>query len=550
MRTAKTETNDTIAFINHEISRIREENTKLWEIIEFLPDATFVIDIQHCVTHWNKAAEKMTGVRKDSVLGKPDYATPFYRTRRPVLVDLLDIDEHMVKNSYDYIRRDGTVINAETFIPAFNNGSGAYLWIAASPLFDSNGNRIGSIEVVRDITERRILEDSLQKKEDRFQQLVRNIDEVFFLLDTGTRSIIYVSPAAERICGIPAYRIMQMGNELTAIIYKEDRPRLAFTDGEKRYTTSIDEEFRVTRPDGSLTWIRLRTFPVKNSAGTVERVLGIASDISIYKQAEENERIHRQQLLQAEKMASLGILVSGVAHEINNPNNYITLSIPLLKQMCDACMPVFEKIHRDGDALPLGAADMESLKRNVDNLIGSISDGAARIKNIVSELKAYARTDPLKKSTPVDVNEVVNVAVDLIKSYINKRTNSFSLSLSPATPVICGIFQRIEQVVINLLQNACDSLDNPEKSVSLITDVTGEGNVTITVNDEGCGIPEEHKNHILDPFYTTKRESGGTGLGLSVTSSIVQEHKGTIRFESTAGKGTTVTVTFPGHGSV
>jgi PAS domain S-box-containing protein len=545
MRTVKYGMKNTIDTINNEITRIREENTKLWEIIEFLPDACFVIDNNHCVTYWNKAADKMTGVSKEKMLGKPDYSTPFYQTNRPILVDLLDMDEHTVNNNYDYIRRNGNVINAETFIPVFNNGAGAYLWIAASPLFDSNGNRIGAIEVVRDITEHRLLEDSLQKKEDRFQQLAQNINEVFFLLDAGTQSIIYASPATERVIGIPASRVMQMGNNLTSIIYKDDRHHVAFADAEKRYSTAINEEFRVTRPDGSLIWIRLRTFPVKNSAGNVERVVGIASDISIFKQAEENERIHHRQLLQAEKMASLGILVSGVAHEINNPNNYITLSIPLLKKMYEACMPVFEKMLKNGEALPLGAADMESLKSIVENLIGGINDGAVRIKNIVSELKAYARTDPLERSSPVDINEVVKVAADLIKIYIKKRTNAFTLSLSPDTPVICGIFQRIEQVVINLLQNACDSLDNPEKSVALVTNVTSDGSITITVTDEGCGIPEEHKSHVLDPFFTTKRESGGTGLGLAVTAGIIAEHKGTISFESEAGKGTTVTVTFP-----
>ncbi|MBN1759830.1 MAG: PAS domain S-box protein [Chitinispirillaceae bacterium] len=545
MKANEFETKDTIDTINKEIIRIREENTKLWQIIEFLPDATFVIDHQHRVTHWNKAAEKMTGVSKDAILGNPDYSTPFYQTSRPILVDLLDTDEHTVKDKYDYIRRDGMVINAETFIPTFNNGSGAYLWIAASPLFDSNGKRIGAIEVVRDITEHRILEDSLQKKEDRFQQLVKNIDEVFFILDAGTRSIIYASPATESVIGIPASRVIQMGIELTSIIHKEDRPHVAFADENKRYTTSINEEFRIIRPDGSITWIRLRTFPIKNNEGEIKRVVGIASNISIYKQAEEKERLHQLQLLQTEKMARLGILVSGIAHEINNPNNYITLSIPLLKQVCEACMPVFEQMYKNSQPLPLGASDMESLKSNVDNLIGSIKDGATRIKNIVSELKEYARTDPLEKSSRVDINEVVKVAVNPIRSYIKKHTDNFSLTLSPDTPVIWGRFQRIEQVVINLLQNACDSLDNQGKGISLITNVTGEGSITITVSDEGCGIPEEHKNHVLDPFFTTKRESGGTGLGLSVTASIIREHKGTIRFESKAGKGTTVIVTFP-----
>ncbi len=534
--------------LRRENEHIRHDLHKLEDIFEFLPDTAFVLDNDRRITHWNKAAEKMTGVKKEKLLGSPQYSLPFYKEKRPILVDVLDSPDSPFEARYDYVRRKGSVIMAETFIPHFNRNRGAYIWIAASRLYDRHGSRVGSIEVVRDISERRRLLESLRASEQRFQQLAENINETFFLIDKASRKILYVSPASQRILGLSPDAAVSLGQDLTRIIHRADRDRVAFADPDRRYDAPLNEEFRIVKPDGSLVWIRIRTFLVRDAEGNVVRLAGVASDITFYKEAEERTRLQQQQLIQADKMASLGVLVSGVAHEINNPNNYITLSMPLLRQAFESTLPVLENRFGTGDDLPLGAGSFDEFRDNMEYLLRSIEDGAGRIKRIVSDLKEYARTDTSEGGMEVDLNEVVGAATKLIDSYIRKRTRHFSVDLSQRRPLVRGKFQRLEQVVINLAQNACDSLADSEKAVDLTTSVTPDGAAVLRVRDEGEGIPEDIVGRIMDPFFTTKRDTGGTGLGLSVTAGIVREHGGAIDVASKPGRGTTITVTIPGNG--
>jgi len=150
------------------LSDCKKENEKLHEIFEFLPDAAFVLDMDGKVTYWNKAAEEMTGTSKEVMIGKSDYSVPFYHTRRSIVVDMFEVGLEELEHLYENVRRRGDVINAETYIPHFNNNKGAYIWIAASLLYDSRGKRIGAIEVVRDISEQRKLVLSLCENEYRF----------------------------------------------------------------------------------------------------------------------------------------------------------------------------------------------------------------------------------------------------------------------------------------------------------------------------------------------------------------------------------------------
>jgi C4-dicarboxylate-specific signal transduction histidine kinase len=146
----------------------------------------------------------------------------------------------------------------------------------------------------------------------------------------------------------------------------------------------------------------------------------------------------------------------------------------------------------------------------------------------------------------IDINKVIQSAVSLLKNPIQKRTKAFSVELASDLPPIKGSFQKLEQVMINLIQNAYEALSNNEKAVVVSSEFDGKNKcVLIKIRDEGCGISEEVLPRILDPFFTTKRTQGGVGLGLSITSRIIKDHAGTLDFASVPGKGTTVTVTLP-----
>jgi signal transduction histidine kinase len=292
---------------------------------------------------------------------------------------------------------------------------------------------------------------------------------------------------------------------------------------------------------GTVTWSRTLQKRVAQRTGELAR------EVTERKRALEELRLHQDKLIQADKMASLGILVAGVAHEINNPNGLILLNMPILKEVYQDAEEVLESRFHDQGDFTLGGLPYSRMRNEVPHLLDEMQEGANRIKRIVEELKDFARQDTVAATEPVDLNGIVQTAVRLVDSSIRAATNRFETSYDPDLPMIRGNAQRIEQVVVNLILNACQALPDTERRISLATFHDREaGTVVLRLADEGVGIAPEHIPHLTDPFFTTKRESGGTGLGLSVSASIVKEHDGTLEFASRPGAGTTVTLTLPG----
>ncbi len=279
-----------------------------------------------------------------------------------------------------------------------------------------------------------------------------------------------------------------------------------------------------------------------------ERTEELAREMAERKNAIEELRLHQDKLIQADKMTSLGILVSGVAHEINNPNGLILLNMPILKDVYkDSEEALDERFQMHGD-FPVGGIPYSRMRNEIPRMLDEMHDGARRIKNIVEDLKDFARRDDASVKEMFDLNAVLKVAIRLVDSSIRKATHNFSVSYGGALPLLYGTPRRMEQVLVNLLLNACQSLADPTRGIAVITRLDRlEGVVVLTVRDEGIGIAPEHLAHLTDPFFTTRRESGGTGLGLSVSAGIIKEHGGALSFESEPGSGTTVTLTFPGN---
>jgi polar amino acid transport system substrate-binding protein len=251
-------------------------------------------------------------------------------------------------------------------------------------------------------------------------------------------------------------------------------------------------------------------------------------------------------MTQASKMVALGTLVSGMAHEINNPNNFIMLNAPLLLEAWESGRPILEEYYeKHGDFL-LGGMKYSEMRENVPILFSGILDGSKRIKQIVEDLRDFARRDTSDMTQWVDVNAVLKSAVTLLSNAIMKSTNHFSTVYGKNLPLLKGNFQRFEQVIINLIQNACQALPDPQRGISVYTSYDEEKNrIMVKIQDEGMGIPPEALPHIMEPFFTTKRDSGGLGLGLSISSRIVKEHGGALTFISEPRKGTTAEIVLP-----
>jgi len=179
-------------------------------------------------------------------------------------------------------------------------------------------------------------------------------------------------------------------------------------------------------------------------------------------------------------------------------------------------------------------------------LFAGIREGAQRIERIIGNLKGFVRQDVVETWETLDLNAVVEGAVSLMGQFIHKSTDHFSVACGEGLPSLQGNFQKLEQVVINLIQNACQSLSGKDRAVTVSTEFNAvTESAVLTVSDEGRGIEPSSLSKIMDPFVTTRRESGGTGLGLSIVSNIVKEHSGEITVRSRPGEGAVFTVTLP-----
>ncbi|MDI6807788.1 MAG: ATP-binding protein [Candidatus Eisenbacteria bacterium] len=271
----------------------------------------------------------------------------------------------------------------------------------------------------------------------------------------------------------------------------------------------------------------------------VERIIG-------YKQAEEQAERQREQLIQLDKMAALGTLVSGVAHEINNPNSFIMLNAPILAETWESIAPILEQYYREHGDFMMGGISYSEMREDIPILFSGILEGSQRIKKIVQSLKDFARAETPNLEQSVDINLVVKSALTLLNNLTRRSTKCFSVQYGKEIPPIKGDFHRLEQVVVNLVQNSCEALPDRHKGIYVSTEYEkNPRRVVVIVRDEGRGIPREHLPHIMDPFFTSKRQTGGTGLGLSVSAGIVKDHNGTLSFTSELGKETVATLILP-----
>ncbi len=301
-------------------------------------------------------------------------------------------------------------------------------------------------------------------------------------------------------------------------------------------------ENSVITKSGERCTIAWHSTGLRDSEGRIFGTLSSGEDITERNRAE-------QELLQASKMASLGTLVSGMAHEINNPNNFIRLSAENLASFWDDLEKLIDQAYQDPGSISLQGIPYASAKGMIGDMLKGISEGTRRIEKLIKDLKDYARKDEGGREQAVNVNDVIASSIALVKSLIKESTSNFSCCLAEDLPAVRGNYDQIEQVIINLLINACQALEDKKQAITISTcaefNEKASGWVTITVRDEGVGIPEEHLLQIVDPFFTTKRDAGGTGLGLSISYQIVNNHGGELSFSPKPGEGTEASVRLP-----
>lgn len=282
----------------------------------------------------------------------------------------------------------------------------------------------------------------------------------------------------------------------------------------------------------------LQAYPIMNKTGKVMRVLEKCTDITKEKQIE-------LQLVQSYKLASLGKLVAGVAHEINNPNTFIKGNLKIIKEALSDIIPLLNQYQEKNVDFTIARLKFNVFKENIPLLIDDMIKGVNRIKKIVDGLRNFARKNEGGLDDDIDINVIVYNCLRLIENQI-RRNAELKLDLAKSIPIFKGNFQKLEQVLVNMIINASQAINNKQGIIKIKTGYDEKKyEVILSINDNGSGIDESTLRYIFDPFFTTKRDSGGTGLGLSISYGIVKEHKGRIEVESQKGRGTTFHIFIP-----
>ena len=377
--------------------------------------------------------------------------------------------------------------------------------------------------------------ETIKMANERYQLIFDNAPLPIWLVDLDSSSCFDVNPAAiskygysrEEFLAMNFFAIWLQSEPSGLEVHPESGSRLLDSAGLWRHQLK----------DGTVIDVEIISSQM-HYQGRVVRLI-IAHDITEQQQLRQGaERVAR--------LAALGELTAGVAHEINNPNGMILRNLDFVGAVLADSLPLLAEQAR-GENLQLGGLDYDLVAAQIPQLVKDMQRGAGHIRDIVRDMKDFARADEeFAEKSPLDLNEAVAAAVRLLDSHLRKATDRFELQLAEVLPVAIGNTRQIEQVVINLLMNACQSLPDRQHGVIVRTGYDPiQKCIKVEVVDQGRGIASQDMKRITDPFFTTRREEGGTGLGLSVSTRIAKQHGGTLNFKSKPGEGTIVTFALP-----
>lgn len=389
-------------------------------------------------------------------------------------------------------------------------------------------------------------------------ELTRSNEKLALLLDSlpiipFTRtpdkdfSFTYISNVVESITGYSPEQFLQTPRFWLDHLHPEDRTQALTGLDSLRKEDKLKCECRFQVADGSYKWFASNQQAVRFPSGELRYILGTWQDISEEKKLQVQSEQRLQQIIQADKLASLGQVVAGVAHEINNPNSFITYNVPLLEESWEAFSPIIKEFSQNHPEKKAGNITFAEMAEEMGEIIGAIKTGSDRINSIVGKLKDFARLDEASPSKLVDINKVINDSLTIVGAQARKLVGTITVELTEGLPQFYGHFQKLEQVVANLIMNAAQAIPNKEEGAISIRSryVKRLHAILIEVEDNGRGVPQEVLSHIFDPFFTTNRDRGGTGLGLSVSHGLIQEHNGKIGVLSRPGLGTKFTIFLP-----
>ncbi len=514
--------------------RARETQTRLSAIIEAAPDLVAIADTDYRVHYLNRAGRRLLGISEgEDIAGLriPDTHPPdtWARLRDEALPAAQEAG--FWQGETVFRDRGGGEIPVSQAILAHQTGDDAVQFFST---------------IARDITERKQAEAALQRERDFVSALLDTIGALVVVLDRDGR-IVRFNQTCEQATGYrfdevkdtPFWDVLLVQEEIALV--KEVFQTLCDSA-----QASCLENYWLTK-DGQRRWIAWSNTALSDDRGAVKYIISTGIDLTEERRLRQESEQRLAQIIQQDKLASLGEMVAGVAHEINNPNSFITYNVPLLQETWRLFEPILAAYGRSHPDWRRMGASLAEMCQDMQEIITAIKTGSERINKVVANLKDFARLDQSTVSKPVHVNEVIEQTLTIVEGQVRRFCPRIDLELAPGLPPVQGHFHKLEQVVINLLLNASQAIEERGRGRITIRTryLTRLPAVAIAVEDNGKGMDAEVRRRIFEPFFTTRRTAGGTGLGLSVSHGLVKEHGGLIGVLSRPGVGTCFTIFLP-----
>lgn len=487
-----------ITVLARDVSALRRNETRFTELFETLQEGIYITTPDGRILDVNPALVRMLGYdSKDDLLKRQVPEILIDSAERKMLMQQAETQPIVSGREITLLRKDG--------------GSIVCLHTAAA-VRDNAGKVVRYQGAVMDITERREIERRLRQQQEFARRLVDNFPDMILVLDTN-KQYTFVSPRCREILGYEPHELAALGFAHCA--HPEEMPAVRslydeIVTAKRTYETL---EVRVRRKQGDWRRILFNFSPLSDESGNIEGVVLSGRDVTDLKRLEE-------QLIQAEKLAAMGQMLAGVAHELNNPLTAVLGVTELLRER---------------------AGQDESVRRQLD----LTHRQARRAARIVQNLLEFSRPASAQKKL-LDVNNLMERTLQLHEHSLRRNNVEVDFHPDTALPGILGDANQLIQVFLNLVTNAEQAIREVRESGCLQIRPGRSGDrISITFQDDGVGIRPEALPRIFDPFYTTKRPGGGTGLGLSICMSIVREHGGLIEAETLPAGGSAFTVTLP-----